>query len=146
MWILTTCGIRQQPTDVRFYSKIRHGSNGLRPDRVLKKNNKIFIIDASIPFDNRLDAFDSAARERSERYKQLSEELAGVYEAETAVVPFIVGALGSWYSQNDDLLRSICSPKYASMMRQLCVSEVIEFTRDIHIQHLTDIPQRVIHD
>jgi len=37
------------------------GSNGLRPDLVIRKNNKITIIDVTIPFDNRMAAFISAA-------------------------------------------------------------------------------------
>jgi len=120
------------------------GSGGLRPDLVIKKDKKIYIIDVSIPFDNRINAFKVSADERLVRYKQTSEELASMYDVETTVIPFIVGALGSWHPPNDELLRIICSQKYASMMRKLCVSEVIGFSRDIYIQHLTDIPQRVL--
>ncbi|XP_016655967.1 uncharacterized protein LOC107882303 [Acyrthosiphon pisum] len=96
-----------------------------------------------ILFENQmLAAFDSAARERLERYHDLSSELATTYGVEATVIPFVVGALGGWYSKNDEFLHHLCSPKYAVMMRKLCVSEVIGFSRDIYIQHLTNIPQR----
>jgi len=96
----------------------------------------------TIPFDNRLAAFDSATRERVERYHDLCSELATTYGAEATVVPFVVGALDGWFTKNDEFLHQLCSPKYAAMMRKLCISEVIGFSRDIYIQHLTNIPQR----
>jgi hypothetical protein len=81
------------------------GSGGIRPDLVIKKGNKLYITDVSIPFDNRINAFKASADERLERYKQTSEEMASMYDVETTVIPFIVGALGSWHPPNDQLLR-----------------------------------------
>ncbi|CAI6355719.1 unnamed protein product [Macrosiphum euphorbiae] len=118
------------------------GNSGLRPDLVIKRSQNIFIIDVTIPFDNRLAAFDSAARERVERYHNLCSELATTDGVEATVVPFVVGALGGWFTKNDEFLHQLCSPKYATMMRKLCISEVIGFSRDFYIQHLTNIPQR----
>ncbi|CAI6353587.1 unnamed protein product [Macrosiphum euphorbiae] len=89
------------------------GSNGLRPDLVIRKNNRVFIIDVTIPFDNCIAVLDSAARERTERYKALSEELSSIHGSDSEVVKFVVGALGSWYPKNDELIRNICSPRYA---------------------------------
>lgn len=54
------------------------GSYGLRPDLVLARisDKKMFIIDVTIPFDNKMEAFTKAAEERKIRYQGLAEEPA----------------------------------------------------------------------
>jgi len=118
------------------------GRGRLRPDLVLKRKSdgKTFIVDVTIPFDNRLEAFRVAADLRRTRYANLAVELSGDQPAE--VVPFVVGALGAWDPGNDEFLAKLCSRSYASKMRRLCVSEVISFSRDIYIEHLTGTRQR----
>ncbi|CAI6363233.1 unnamed protein product [Macrosiphum euphorbiae] len=71
------------------------GSNGLRPDLVIRKNNRVFIINVTIPFDNHIAALDSAARERTKRYKALSEELSSIHGSDSEVLPFVHWALGT---------------------------------------------------
>lgn len=65
------------------------GNGGLHPDLVVKKVNKVFVIDVSIPFENRINTFKVSANERVERYNQLSDELASLHDAETMVIPLI---------------------------------------------------------
>jgi len=122
------------------------GAGRLRPDLVLKRlsDGKIFIIDVSIPFDNRLTAFKAARDERTQRYEGLVAELGGNGPNKAEVVPFIVGALGSWDPTNDAFLTKVCSRSYAKKMRKICVSETISFSRDIYIEHLTGTRQRPI--
>lgn len=120
------------------------GTQGLRPDLVLRRGNKIFIVDVTIPFDNRMAAFEAAAVEKRTKYEELRSELAASHNAEVVVVPFIVGALGSWDPVNDPFLRSLCSRSYAALFRKLCVSDVIGFSRDIYIEHITGTRQRVL--
>ncbi|CAI6358612.1 unnamed protein product [Macrosiphum euphorbiae] len=71
------------------------GNHCLRPDLVLKNGPNIFVVDVSVPFDNRLAAFETAAAEKKGKYEQLRAELAALHGCEATVVPFIVGALGS---------------------------------------------------
>jgi len=119
-----------------------YGSGNQRPDLVLKRrtDGKIYIIDVTIPFDNRLAAFKAAADERRTRYEALREE-ASVHQA-AEVVPIIVGSLGAWDPANDHFLAKLCSRSYANLMRKLCVSETISFSRDIYIEHQTGTRQR----
>ncbi|GIY44230.1 uncharacterized protein CDAR_27071 [Caerostris darwini] len=53
------------------------------------------------------------------------------------VIPFVVGALGSWYPPNDVFLRKFCAKSYLNLFRKLCVSDTIRWSRDIYIEHLT---------
>jgi len=117
------------------------GKQGLRPDLVLKKGPNIYIMDVTVPFDNRLAAFKVAAVEKRDKYEELRAELAGLHECEAAVVPFVVGALGSWDPANDSFMRVFCSRSYAALMRKLCVSDTISASRDIYIEHLSGVRQ-----
>lgn len=76
----------------------------------------MFKVDITIPFDNRPAAFEAAAETKKVKYDLLRTELLAKYPGEVLVVPFIVGALGSWDPRNDSFLRRICSRKYASLM------------------------------
>ncbi|XP_060856705.1 uncharacterized protein LOC132934417 [Metopolophium dirhodum] len=73
------------------------GNQGLRPDFVLKKGPNIFIVDVTVPFDN-------AAAEKKEKYVRLWAELALQHGCEAVVVPFVVGALGSWDPANEPFM------------------------------------------
>jgi hypothetical protein len=94
-----------------------------------------------VPFDNRLAAFEVAATEKRTKYEDVKAELATRYACDAAVVPFIVGALGSWNPANDAFLKILCSPSYGTLMRKLCVSDTISSSRDIYIEHLSGVRQ-----
>ncbi|XP_027850614.2 uncharacterized protein LOC114129936 [Aphis gossypii] len=117
------------------------GNQGLRPDLVLKKGPNIYIVDVTVPFDNRLEAFKVAATEKKVKYERLRTEMADRYGCSASVVPIIVGALGSWDPGNDPFMRILCSRSYASLMRKLCVSDTIAASRDIYIEHLSGVRQ-----
>jgi len=51
------------------------GDQGLRPDLVLMKGFNIFVVDVTVPFDNRLEAFKVAA-EKSAKYEQFRAGLS----------------------------------------------------------------------
>jgi putative aminopeptidase FrvX len=68
------------------------GNQGLRPNLVLKKGPNIHVVDVSVPFDNRLAAFEVAAAEKRAKYEDVRSELATRYVCDATVVPFIVGA------------------------------------------------------
>ncbi|XP_060845386.1 uncharacterized protein LOC132924968 [Rhopalosiphum padi] len=117
------------------------GNQGLRPDLVLKKGPNIYVVDVTVPFDNRLAAFEVAAAEKRAKYEGVRAELAARYKCDATVVPFIVGALGSWDPANDAFMRALCSRSYGTLMRKLCVSDTISSTRNIYIEHLTGVRQ-----
>jgi len=111
----------------------------LRPDIVLKEGPNIFVVDVTVPFDNWLAAFEAAAAEKKGKYEQLRAELAALHGCEATVVPFIVGALGSWDTENDLFMRTLCSRSYAALMRKLCICDTISASRDIYIEHISGV-------
>ncbi|XP_060879164.1 uncharacterized protein LOC132951368 [Metopolophium dirhodum] len=117
------------------------GDQGLRPDLVLKKGPNLYIVDVTVPFDNRLAAFEVAAAEKRTKYEELRAWLAARHGCEAVVVPFVVGALGSWDPANDVFLRKLCSRSYGTLFRKLCVSDAIAASRDIYIEHLSGVRQ-----
>jgi len=126
------------------FRKPSKGNGRLRPAHVLKKKSdgKIYIVDVSIPFDNRLAAFKAARDARMAKYEGLAAELGGDGQQQSEVVSFIVGALGSWDPNNNAFPTKLCNRSYAKKMRKLCVSETIGFSRDIYTEHLTGTQQR----
>jgi len=110
------------------------GSGNLRPDMVLrrKSDGKTYIVDVTIPFDNRMAAFKAVAEEKATKYGDLAKEMPREQPAE--VVPFNVGALRAWDSANDSFMTKLCSRSYATQIRKLCVSDVIAFSREIYVE------------
>jgi len=98
-------------------------------------------VDVTVPFDNRLAALEAAAETKRSKYEQLRADLAVQHGCEAVVVPFIVGALGSWFPANDSFMRVLCSRSYAALMRKLCVNDSIAASRDIYIEHLSGVRQ-----
>eukprot|EP00102_Acyrthosiphon_pisum_P018506 XP_016655716.1 PREDICTED: uncharacterized protein LOC107882189 [Acyrthosiphon pisum] len=118
------------------------GVQRLRPDLVLRKGTTTLIIDATVPFDNRIKAFEEAAAEKKAKYEDLRKEIANDHPGEVSVFPFIVGSLGSWDPNNDVLVRQLCSRSYAKLLRKLCVSEVIGYSRDVFTEHISGVRAR----
>ncbi|XP_035229971.1 uncharacterized protein LOC118201920 [Stegodyphus dumicola] len=114
--------------------------HALRPDLILVRDDFCLVLDITIPFDNRQSAFDSARREKIEKYRPLVNTLRRSY-SDVRVDAIVVGALGSWDPNNDRVVHSLCSRRYASLMRKLIVSDTISFSRDVYVEHLTGVPQ-----
>ncbi|GIY31144.1 reverse transcriptase domain-containing protein [Caerostris darwini] len=76
----------------------------LRPDIVAQVGKKVFIVDVTCPFEGASTAFTAAWEDKCTKY----EPLLPLYQAmglTATVVPFIVGALGSWCPWNDKFLK-----------------------------------------
>lgn len=112
----------------------------LRPDLVLVKDGNAVILDITIPFDNKADAFSEARRAKQEKYRGLAEALSARYE-KVEVDAIVLGSLGSWDRENDKAMRRICSKKYLSLFKRLCVSDVIRYSRDIYAEHISGVRQ-----
>ncbi|GFR01202.1 retrovirus-related Pol polyprotein from type-1 retrotransposable element R2 [Trichonephila clavata] len=117
------------------------GSNGLRPDLVALIDNKIYIIDVTIPFENRRVAFQQARWRKVEKCTPLLQHFASLGFAQAQIVPIVVGALGAWDPENDSFLRLVATKSYTNVLRKLCVSDCIRWSRDIYVQHLTGARQ-----
>lgn len=53
----------------------------------------------------------------------------------------IVGSLGSWDPKNDNIIKTICSEKYAKVKRMIIVSETMSNSEDIFFEHMKIAPQ-----
>ncbi|GBN04853.1 hypothetical protein AVEN_124469-1 [Araneus ventricosus] len=81
------------------------GPLGKRPDLVFQMGKEIYIIDVTIPSENRYDSFDNARQEKLDKYAHLVD----IYTHNAAsVIPILVGALGSWDPKNDKFLLKSC--------------------------------------
>ncbi|GFU50716.1 retrovirus-related Pol polyprotein from type-1 retrotransposable element R2 [Trichonephila clavipes] len=117
------------------------GPNRLRPDLVANVDNKIYIIDVTIPFENRRGAFGQARERKISKYLELIPYFTSLGYQHVQIVPIIVGALGAWDPENDAFLRKVATKRYLAVLRKLCVSDCIRWSRDIYTQHLTGAQQ-----
>ena len=76
----------------------------LRPDIFHYEGDKATIIDVSIPFDNGENALSMAAETKIQKYQSTRQALMEKGFTDVAILPFIVGALGTWLPQNEMVL------------------------------------------
>ncbi|XP_059575830.1 uncharacterized protein T26G10.4-like [Alligator mississippiensis] len=111
----------------------------MRPDIVItdEEAKKITIVDVTIPFENRRQAFTDARARKREKYAPLADTLRG-RGYDVTVDALIVGTLGAWDPSNESVLRACrVSRRYAKLMRCLMVSDTIRWSRDIYVEHIT---------
>ncbi|KAF8778866.1 Retrovirus-related Pol polyprotein type-1 like protein [Argiope bruennichi] len=114
----------------------RVGPDNLRPDLVVQSGNKIFIVDVTIPFENRMEGFEKAKRLKHDKYASLLP-LYSSNGVQAAIIPIVVGALGAWDPENDRFLSKYMSRGYLNKFRKLCVSDCIKWSRDIYVEHIS---------
>jgi hypothetical protein len=114
-------------------------NTGLRPDLVLCSRDEALVIDVTVPYENRPEAFEAARQAKIEKYAPVVESLKGRFR-KVSVEPVVVGQCGSWDPKNDGLLKRLCSKTYAGLMRKLIVSGVIRWSRDIYMTHILGRP------
>ncbi|XP_046391709.1 uncharacterized protein LOC124159815 [Ischnura elegans] len=125
--------------EVRINRTVPEVNSDLRPDILItdKKTMTARMIDVTIPFDNRRSALQEARRLKEEKYAGLAADLA-VLGYSASVEGFVVGSLGSWDPENDRVLRGLGIPRrYAFLMKKLMVSDVIRWSRDLYVEHIT---------
>ncbi|GFR25051.1 retrovirus-related Pol polyprotein from type-2 retrotransposable element R2DM [Trichonephila clavata] len=113
------------------------GDTRLRPDIVATIDGKVYIIDITIPFENRLSAFQEASNRKINKYQPIITHFKNQGVKEVFIIPIIVGSLGAWDVNNDDFLRLVATKSYLSLLRKLCVSDSTRWSRDIYIEHMT---------
>lgn len=115
---------------------VRDSGSRLRPDIVIQEENNVYIVDVTCPFDNDVDALGDAAAAKVLKYQPLKEFfLAKNMKCE--VFPFVIGALGSWYKQNEILLTKLgMTRRYKSLFRKLCCTDAIQGSTNIYRLHL----------
>ena len=124
--------------------KVADTSLALKPDLVVTDltNRKVVIMDVTVPFENRYGALVAARQAKIDKYEPLVTELREKgFSVEMDAL--VVGSLGAWDPANERILRILkIGRRYSRLMRKLIVSEAVQWSRDIYIQHLTGHPQR----
>ena len=115
------------------------GSNcQLRPDIVLLDNKKVLIADLTIPYESGPDAFQKARNEKRAKYAELVEWARSHYD-EVHFDSLVVGSLGSWDPDNEQLLKQLnIGSKYSVLFRKLCCLDAIKGSLDIWRSHCGD--------
>ena len=116
----------------------RLGTENLRPELVLKKENDILIVDITVPLENGLKSFEDARLVKEAKYSNLGRELAADGK-KAKVEAIIIGNLGSWDTRHDRVIKRLCSSTYAKLMRKLIVSETIGNTCNIYFEHISEV-------
>uniref|UniRef100_A0A7E4VLC0 DUF3231 family protein n=1 Tax=Panagrellus redivivus TaxID=6233 RepID=A0A7E4VLC0_PANRE len=105
------------------------------------KNRIATIIDVAIPFESSYSAFEDTRRRKKEKYADI-ERILKEKGYKTFNDAFIVGSLGSFDPANEACIRRLrITPRYATLMKKLMVSDVIKWSRDIYVEHVTGIRQ-----
>jgi len=108
-----------------------------RPDLVFQKGNEIYIIDVTIPFESGEDALKEARDRKKEKYRHLVPLLKRGNVRRVHLDAFVVGSLGSWDPDNEDVMKLFTTKFDKNLFRNLCVSNVIKWSRDIYTEHDT---------
>ena len=111
-----------------------------RPDLVITKGDEAIIIDVTCPFENGENAFEQAREEKKAKYQDVARFLRRQYRKVT-IEPFIVGSIGAYDPKNSTLTRRIATRSYTKILKLLCVSSTIRWSRMIYIEHLTGTRQ-----
>ena len=111
----------------------------LRPDLVAidETSKTAVIVDVTTPFENNYTAFIDA---RAEKIRKYSTVVQHFHQRGFEVIcdSFIVGALGGWDANNENILSRLgIGHNYRRLMRQLMVSDCIKWSRDIYVEHIT---------
>ena len=115
---------------------IENSNLRLRPDIVVEEDNRTLIIDVTCPFDNDEDALSNAAVAKVNKYEPLKEFVEATGK-KCEVLPFVVGALGSWYKQNEIVLNRLSmTRRYKSLFTKRCCTDAIQGSTNIYRLHL----------
>ncbi|KAF6212109.1 hypothetical protein GE061_012629 [Apolygus lucorum] len=115
----------------------------LRPDLTLKKGRQILIIDVTVPFENRPEAFAAARDEKMRKYEPVRAALRqdGM---DVTIHPIVIGSLGTWDTKNDKSLLKLVTTKFLRVMARLIVCDTIAWSRCMYMQHISGRQQRPI--
>ena len=108
----------------------------VRPDIVVMKNNKIWIIDVAICYESDEGAFERA------RFAKIQRYLPEVQEFEkrgyiVAVDAFVVGSLGSYDVANNYILRDLMVPNSNQWsLKRRIVRDVINHSKNVYYSHV----------
>jgi hypothetical protein len=84
-----------------------------------------------------MEALSQARQQKLQKYEDLARALSGRF-TEVEEDAIVLGSLGSWDSENDKVMRPMCSRKHLKLFKKMCVLYVIRYSRDIYVEHITE--------
>uniref|UniRef100_A0A7E4V2A8 Reverse transcriptase n=1 Tax=Panagrellus redivivus TaxID=6233 RepID=A0A7E4V2A8_PANRE len=134
---------RNDHTSVYINQAVPGSNSDLRPDiTVIDEKNRIAtIIDIAIPFKSSKVAMEEARRRKKEKNAGIERSLKE-RGFKTFCDAFVIGSLGSYDPANNACIRRLQIPhRYATLMRRLMICDVIRWSRNIYVEHLSGIRQ-----
>ncbi|GFW78923.1 uncharacterized protein TNCV_3305221, partial [Trichonephila clavipes] len=96
----------------------------LRPDLVAEINGNIYIVDKTVPFENRKPSFQEAKQRKVEKYHHLISHFNNLGFQNGKVVPIVVGSLGAWDPENDTFLKQYSTENFVPHPDPVATTEV----------------------
>ena len=88
------------------------------------------------PFDNDDDGFNNTGVAKVNKYQPLKAFLESK-DKSGKIYPLVIGALGSWFEQNEILLNKLgMTSRYESLFCKLCCTDFIQGSNYIYRLHL----------
>lgn len=127
-------------TSVSVNKTVPGFADRLRPDLfIINESEKTAsVIDVVTPFENRLEAFQAARREKRRKYDHIGRHFQ--QKGYNVVVgAFVVGALGGWDPENEPVIKRLrLGCHYCRLMKKLMCSDSIRWSPNIYIEHITN--------
>uniref|UniRef100_A0A7E4VBH6 Reverse transcriptase n=1 Tax=Panagrellus redivivus TaxID=6233 RepID=A0A7E4VBH6_PANRE len=141
--VLNHCGTHMAAATKRHNAVDWRSNSDLRPDITVidEKNRTATIIDIAIPFESSKVAMEEARRRKKEKYAGIEQSLKE-RGFKTFCDAFVIGSLGSYDPANNACIRRLQNPhRYATLMRRLMICDVIRWSRNIYVEHLSGVRQ-----
>lgn len=110
--------------------------DNLRPDLVVTKGNTAIILDVTVVNERTLDSFAAARDLKKNHYSATAERLRSRF-SNVLIDAIVVGGRGAWDPKNDKVLLKCCSRKYLGLMKKLCISDCISWSRRTYNEHIS---------
>jgi hypothetical protein len=134
---------KPKTSTLRINQTVPGFTDPVRPDLVVVDDSlkTAMIVDVTIPFENRYSAFTIAREEKKRKYEGLADHLRH-QGYEVYLDAFVVGALGGWDPENEPVMGKLkLGHNYCRLMRKLICTDVIRWSRDICVEHVTGVRQ-----
>lgn len=117
-------------------------TRNLRPDlQLFHEDGSVTLVDIKTTFETRT-SFQDRRVENERHYSALAREIQTATNRTCRIHTFVVGVLGGYDRKNDGVLAALrIPPHFGRLMRKLMVSEVIHWSRNIWVSHVSGVVQ-----
>lgn len=118
--------------------KVPNSGSNKRPDIVIRNDNKkqAFIIDVACPMEGENECLSVARQKKIQKYQPEGAALRSE-GYNVSINAIVVGALGTWDPENDQVLTSLGIPlSYLKNMKHFIVIDTINASKEIYYRHI----------